>query len=658
MSLSSRPRIYSIPAHRSFADALAAGLIARHGADRTGLARGMLLLPNKRAVRAITDAFVRRSGGGLLLPRLVPIGDDELEAQIGGALDPLEGDASGGPIPPAVASVERLMILARLVQIHLPGEIDSAEALRLAEDLAATLDQLLIEEVDPARLRNIAVDLPDLSLHWQASLARLTLILDEWPKLLAGMGRIDAADRRNRILNAIAGRWRATPPRGFVVAAGINSTAPAVARLLRAIAFLPEGTVVLPALDQLMPEEEWTALGPHEPDPVTGRRARVIETHPQFHLKLLLDRMGIHRDEVAPWRWGGGRDAPAVRSRAIAHAMAPAMFTSKWQILRPEERRLGGVRALELADPAEEAQAAALCIREALEVPDATAALVTPDRALARRVVAHLKRWGIVADDSAGQPLSQTPPGTLLLLIAEAAAERFAPVPLLALLKHPLVRKGDARLAWLDGARSLDRALRGPRPPAGLAGIGAHLAHGDPREREIRTAAAAWWTEAAGLLEPLESAFAGRRAGLSELLAAVRDAASLLTGDEAWSGPTGRCAADLLESVEAAAQQGPAHSDAGAVAAMLEQMMDRVAVRPAYGQHPRVFVWGLLEARLQHADLMILSGLNEGSWPALPSPDPWLAPRIRQELGLPGLDRRIGLAAHDFAAGLAARQVI
>jgi ATP-dependent helicase/nuclease subunit B len=622
------PKVFTIPPHRAFADALATGLIARFGKEKTGLAQGIVLVPNNRAARAIQDAFVRRSGGGLLLPRLVPVGDPELDERIGGMLEPL-GAAS---VPPAIEPELRLMLLARLVQMHLGA--DAAEALRLAGDLARTLDQLLIEEIEPARLADFVAELPELSLHWQKSLDQLRLILLDWPEVLRDRGVIDLADRRNRLLGAVALRWRDRPPPGFVCAAGITTGAPAVARLLGLVARLDAGMVALPALDLELPAEEWDALAS-------------IETHPQFHLKLLLDRMNVAREEVVRWRWGGGRDAPAARSRAIANAMAPASFTKKWLELKPAERRLSGVRALELADPAEEAQAIALALREALEEPGRTAALVTPDRALARRVSAHLRRWGVEADDSAGRPLAQTPPGTLLLAAAAAAAERFAPVPLLALLKHPLVMAGPERLDWLDGVRRLDLALRGPRPPAGLAGVAAHL----------EGSAAAWWAAAAPLLAPLEAAFEAEK-GLAELLAALRVTVSRLAGDAAWSGPAGREAAALLADLEAAAGQGPERVRARHLPAMIEPLLAAKAVRPPYGQHPRLTVWGLLEARLQHADLLILAGLNEGVWPALPAPDPWLAPRLRADLGLPSLERRIGLAAHDFACGLGARQVL
>ncbi|MFN3944448.1 MAG: double-strand break repair protein AddB [Allosphingosinicella sp.] len=648
------PAVFTIPPHRAFADALAAGLIALHGREETGLARGIVLVPSNRAGRAIQDAFVRRTERkGLLLPRLVPIGDEELEARIGGLIEPI-GDGEG--VPPAVEPVERLMLLARLVQRH--SGVDAAEAIRLAEDLGRTLDQLLIEEVDPARLRDIAAGLPDLSVHWQKSLDRLMLILRDWPQTLVEQGRIDLADRRNRLLDRVARRWHAAPPAGFVCAAGITTTAPAVARLLKVVARMPGGMVVFPALDLGMPEEEWGALGPHDPDPVTGRRLHAIETHPQFQLKRLLDLMSVGRGEVARWRWGGGRDAPAARSRAIAHAMAPAEFTARWQALKPAERRLTGIRALELADPAEEAQAVAIALREALETPERTAALVTPDRDLARRVSAHLRRWGIEADDSAGRPLSRTPPGTLILALAAAATERFAPVPLLTVLKHPLVMKGEGRRAWLEGTRDLDLALRGPRPPAGLSGIDAHLADRSRRDRDVRKRAAAWWPLASRRLEALERAFANAEADLPALLAALREAASALSDDEVWAGPAGRAASDLFAALEPAAAHGPERLDPASLAPILERLMAGVAVRPPFGQHPRIFIWGLIEARLQHADLMILAGLNEGAWPALPTPDPWLAPRIRTELGLPGLERRIGLAAHDLSTALGAPRVL
>ena len=637
--------VFTIPTNRSFADSLAAGLIARFGREPLALANGRILLPNNRAVRSVTDAFVRASGTGLVLPRLIPIGDPELEERIGGPLDPADLD---DPVPPAVDPLERLLSLAQLVRDD--GE-SAAEALRMATDLARTLDSLLIEEVPPVRLREIAQETEDLARHWQVSLDRLRAILDQWPQRLEQLGRIDLAERRNRVLRRLADRWGAGPPDGFTVAAGITTAAPAVAALLARVAALPDGMVVLPglALASVMPDEEWEALGPDED-------GRGEESHPQFHLKLLLDRIGVARAEVRLWPRVGLAASTPQRSRAIANAMASARFSDKWSGLKPAERRLSGIRTAVLPDSAAEAQAIALAIREALETPGRTAALVTPDRTLARRVSGLLARWGVAADDSAGKPLSEAPPGTLLLGIASAVAEELAPVPLLALLKHPLVGgEGGERVRWLDDVRLLDLALRGPRPAAGLAGLDRHFAQQD-KERGLKGCLAAW-QRIRPVLEPLDGQIRGP-VSLSEFAAALVRAAESLAGDRGWRGQEGRMAADLLAQLQAA---GPAQSlavSAQDAVAMLGALLAGRSIRPAYGGHPRAFIWGLLEARLQQADLVVLGGLNEGVWPAMPAPDAWLAPKIRASLGLPGLDYRIGLAAHDFATALGAREVL
>jgi ATP-dependent helicase/nuclease subunit B len=635
MSDPERVNVYTIPSHRSFADALAAGLIARFGKEALSLARGRILLPNNRAVRAVTDAFVRASGNGLLLPRMIPVGDPEIDERVGGALDPLESD----PVPPAIDPTERLLRLASIV-----GAEGSAEGLRLAADLARTLDALLIEEIEPAQLRDAVAETQELASHWEKSLEKLKLIYEARPQILAGGGVVDLTDRRNRLLHRLADRWKAEAPGGFTVAAGITTGAPAVAALVARVARMRGGMVVLPGLwlADVFPAPEWDALGPDE-------NGRGETTHPQYHLKLLLDRISVSRDEVHRWRWSSRAASPPARSRAVANAMAASEFSRKWETLRPGERRLGGIRLAELSDQAGEAQAIALALREAVETPGKRAALVTPDRQLARRVSALLRRWEIEADDSAGRPLSQVAAGTLLLGIASAAAEHLAPVPLLALLKHPLVGgEGEARAEWLENVRTLDLALRGPRPAAALAGLDSHFA-----EKGVMPA----WSAVRDRVAQLDRLLS-EPAPVSRLAALIGDAATALAGEAAWRGADGRMAAELLaelQSSESAARLAVGAEDA---VPLLRQLFDERPVRPPYGGHPRIFIWGLLEARLQRADLVVLGGLNEGVWPALPAPDPWLPPKVRATLGMPTLEFRIGLAAHDFASALGAPEVL
>ena len=628
-----RVAVYTIPSHRPFADALAAGLIARFGNEPLDLANGRILLPNNRAVRAVTEAFVRKSGSGLLLPRMIPVGDPELEERVGGALDRIEDNE---PMPPAIDPLERLLTLTSLVR----GE-GSAESLRLAADLARTLDALLVEQIDPNRLKEAAAGESDLAGHWEKSLQKLQLIYDSWPHLLAERGAVDLAERRNRLLDRLADSWKDDPPAGFTVAAGITTAAPAVAALVKRISRMPEGMVVLPGLwlSDVFPKEEWDALGPDE-----NKRAEA--THPQFHLKLLLDRLGVARDEVRLWRWSGGAVSSPARGRGVANAMAAPDFSHKWETLKAVERRLGGIRLAELSDPAAEAQAIALALREVLETPGKTASLMTPDRQLAGRVSALLARWGIEADDSAGKSLSETPAGTLLLTIMSAAVEELAPVALLAMLKHPLVAvEGDERVDWLDAVRELDLKLRGPRPAAGLAGLDAHF--GALRHwRTVRPRVAA----IDGLISESVS--------LATLAKALSEAAQSLAGSAAWLGPQGRLAAEMLAELQASMAARELKVSRQDAVPLLRQLLERQTVRPPYGGHPRIFIWGLLEARLQRTDFVVLGGLNEGVWPALPAPDPWLPPKVRSALGMPTLDTRIGLAAHDFASALGAPEVL
>ncbi|HEX2804469.1 MAG TPA: double-strand break repair protein AddB, partial [Sphingomicrobium sp.] len=597
-----RPAVFTIPTHRSFSDSLVAGLIARFGSEPLSLAAGRILLPNNRAVRSVTDAFVRASGSGLVLPRLIPIGDPELEERIGGALDPAD---STEPVPPAVEPLQRLLALAEIVR----GDGETVvEALRMASELGRTLDSLLIEEIDPHRLAEAAADAPELARHWQLSLDRLRGAVELWPERLREIGKVDLSERRNLLLRRLAERWEKQPPKGFTVAAGITTAAPAVTAVLATVSAMCEGMVVLPglALPSMVPDEEWEALGPDED-------GRGEATHPQFHLKILLDRIGVAREEVRLWPRVGLAASTWQRARSVANAFASAQFSDKWSTLKPVERRLSGIRTAVLPDSAAEAQAIALAIREALETPERTVALVTPDRTLARRVSALLARWGIAADDSAGKSLAELPPGTLLLAIASAIAEELAPVPLLALLKHPLVGGDEeARLKWLDDVRLLDLALRGPRPAPGLDGFDRHFAEQE-KERKCRGCLAAW-TRIRPTLEPLEAAKRETLslAGLAEKL--VRCAGSL-AGDRGWRGGDGRMAADVLAEIQASDEAERLAVSPEETVGFLSEMLAGRSVRAAYGGHPRVFIWGLLEARLQQADLMVLGGVNEAVWP-------------------------------------------
>ena len=600
-----------------------------------------------------------RPRAGLLLPRMVVVGDLDLDETLGLMFDPLAAE-----VPPAVEPTVRLLILARLLREELtldagatvPGE---AALLRLARSVGETIDRLLIEDIGIDALLDPAVIglVGDLAQHWIASTRLFARVVIRWQAELVARGASDAPERRNRLLRGLADRWRTAPPTHPVVAAGVTSAAPAVARLLRVVSELPGGAVILPDLDLALDDAVWAALGqagaPADDGAVFGRGD--IVSHPQYHLKLLLNRMGIARGEVRPWHRAGIAAAPPARSRAISSLFLPPVASAMWATLPADDRRLTGVRLMESAHPGEEALAIAVLVRRALELPERRVAVITPDRGLAERVIAHLQRWNIAADDSAGRPLPQTAAGRLLLLLAETWAERAAPVPLIALLGHPLVCAGEGRADWLDRVRALDLALRGPRPAPGVQGLRDRLAGA----RRPNAALIAWWDEVALLLSPLLDSDAERP--LAHALAGLVDVAQALCGDGLWAQADGRALAQFVEEWSAAAGD-PALADTlvdpAQLPALLRDALDQIAVRPPYGGHPRVAIYGLLEARMSRADLVICGGLVEGTWPATPASDPVLAPAVLRALGIPGADFRIGLSAHDFAAALGAPEVV
>lgn len=655
------PSLYSIALHRAFADALASGLIQRFADDELGLARGIILLPSNRARMAVQGAFVRASGAGMLMPRLAVVGDADLDENTSLALDTID-DAQ--PLPPAIDPLQRRLMLAALIEKHVPaGEepILGAAAFQLAEGLGRVIDQLHYEEVPHARLADIGGALGELASHWQLSWHRLQLLVDQWPGELQRTGMIDRSDRRNRLLDRVTRGWAQHPPARFVVAAGITTAAPAIARLLRTVADMDGGMVVLPGLDLAMSDEEWDALGP-APASADQLGPRPLETHPQYHLKLLLSRMHVAREEVQPWDGRSDFDGPQARDPFLSLMFAPAAFTSRWQHADDLAPSLAHVQAAIFPDDHQEAQGIALLMRQALETPGRTAALVTPDRALAARVAVALARWDIKVDDSAGQPLGQIPPGALLALLAELAAD-FDPVRLISVLSHPLVRRGEARLNWLDQVRALDLFLRGPGLLPGWQGVSARMAErlGDEQARGHAAARmlGPWWDDVMAGLMPLLAPFrSGEPALPAQFLNALQQALQWLTGDDAWTGHAGRALAALFDRWSMARDFGPALVRPDDFPAMLGELMAGESVRAPYGGHPRLFIWGLLEARLQRADVMILGGLDEGRWPPRQSPDAWLAPGVRRMLGLAPLERQQGAAAHDFAGAFAARNVI
>jgi len=632
-------RLRSIPPHVPFLDTLAERWLAGH-ADPS---RGLILLPTRRAARSLAEAFLRASGGRpLLLPRITAFGAlDEAPLALAGALD----------LPQAVAPLHRLAELSRLV-LALPAEQGGAgtadRAWMLSAELASLMDEAERAELDlPAALAG-AADAAHAE-HWQITLRFLEIVTRAWPDWLDGNGLMNPAARSVALLHAQARAWEDAPPADPVWIAGTTAAIPAVAALLRTVARLPGGLVVLPGLDTVLADAAWEALD---------------ESHPQAALRHLLASLGARRADVAPW--DGRQAAPPGRVRMLGEALLPAEALAAWRTPSPPD--LTGLYRLQPADAQEEAVAIAMILRDALETPETRAALVTPDRTLAVRVAAELLRWGVVADDSAGEKLAETPPAVFLRLLARAVDERLAPVALLALLKHPLAAAGLSPAACRAAARDFEgAALRGPRPPPGLTGLRARL---DDARHPPATARALLDRLEAALAPALRIAAAASVAPVDALAALIEAAEALATTDadpgpaRLWAHEEGEALAALLaEALDALARlpDQPPSALPGLLDALLggEAVRSRRALRDrdAVAEHPRVFIWGLLEARLQSVDVVVLGGLAETMWPPATDPGPWLSRPMRKAANLPSPEERVGLAAHDFVSAACAAPV-
>jgi ATP-dependent helicase/nuclease subunit B len=656
--------------------------------DPLWLTRVTILLPTRRAARALRDTFLRAApvgrepGTPLLLPHMRPIGDlDSNEL----TLAERSADSDVLAAPPALPELRRRLLLTQLVmrwgRVRGQAPLLPGQAAALAASLARFLDTVATEGADFARLTDLVPG--DLAAHWQIVHKFLGILPSQWPHILAAEGALDPAVRRNQLLGRQAAVWRGSPPSDPVVAAGLTGGIPGVTELLSVVAALDQGTVILPGLDRRADKAEWQAI---ERD----------EAHPQFLLAQLLRALEVAPADVQDWpppllphpgdppkeledlplfaaaarkritprttplgpRFRGDDDEKRARRMwLVGEALRPAATTDAWRRLPPQAGdTLDGISRFDCASAQQEAVTIALLLRRKLETPGATAALVTPDRELARRVVVELRRWGIEIDDSAGMPLNRTPPGAFLRLVLDLAASGLAPVPLLAALKHPLAAGGLDPAVFRRLSRRLEKAVLGPRPAPGVAGLRAALRDEGTGLQRFVDRLDAYLGRLPELLD--HGAVPLARLVIPHIEAAERLAASATEAGSTrlWAGEAGESAARFCHELIDAARDFPLLSGHD-YPALFEALAAGVVVRPAFGRHPRLAIWGLVEARLQHADLLVLGGLNEGSWPGSAEHDPWMSRQMRRDFRIAVPERSVGIAAHDFAQAFGAPEV-
>lgn len=688
------PNVFTLPLGVPFLEALARAILegdlprpGGNAPDVLTLPKITLLLPTRRAARAAREAFLSVANTrALIMPRIQPIseGDDDISL-ISNLLELGRSGIDALDQTPAIKPLDRLLVLMQLVgrwrQTMAEASTDKtalgstpAQAAQLANELAKLMDDIERENVSLEGIQNLVPE--NYSEHWKKTVEFLKIVTEYWPAYLAANGLASPEARRNALIHAETERIARLKSDEVVIVAGVTGSIPATVSLMRAVATHASGAVVLPALDTSLDDASWNRITPEHPE------------HPQFGLKKLLDSLGVSRADVRELPGTEIDAARRTRSAFFSEAMRPSATTDLWHRFATHADRddlakgLAGVSLIEAPSAQDEAETIALILREAIETPGRKAALVSPDRLLARRVAIRLEAWGIRVDDSAGRPFAKTVPGAFLALVINTIVSRFAPAETMALLRHPLCRLGFKAFDIRRFARALEiSAFRRPYLGRGVEGIIAALDHADLDEdqRKHRAAERLWpedtegarslvlkMAEAFGPLSELYAAddqhaladLARAHAAAAESLAAwpedERDASS--EQNPLWQGEAGELAsrffADLLNpdtpNIEIHATD---------YADLYATLLSRANVRERTAVHPRIAIWGPFEARLQQPDVLIVGSLNEGTWPEAAEPGAWLNRPMRTELGLPSPEEEIGRAAHDFISLLGAQTV-
>lgn len=625
--------IFNIAQSCSLVDVLAKKFSRIYADNPLELANVLFLLPNRRACVSLRDAFVRDNGlKPSILPQIVPIADaDEDEIFLNGSAN----SEVLRQLPPAIDNYERLFLFTRLIiskpaEYGLP-EMTFAQAFALAQDLAKLMDVFYNEQLSFDGLKNLVPE--QYAVHWQETLNFLQIISKYWPQILQERGLCDMVNRKNALLKAQAEIWQNNKPSGQVVAAGITALFPGLKQLLKTIKNLPNGEIYFYGLDKQLEDEAWE---------------QADESHPQYELKQLLEFLQISRFEVKD----AVKPHNAAREKLVSEMMRPALSTLEWRSLSADSLPSEATENLHLItteDMGQEASAIAVIMRDTLNTASKTAALVTTDRNLARRVAAELERWQIKIDDSAGKPLHLTPVGIYLRSILEVLEADFSDSSVLALLKSPFIRLNSDLASVRRRVRDYELALRTPA----YSGIKKEIP-----EKLLQDVVLLKQT-----IRPLAELYANPQADFTALLQTHLQVAEALSGSKngggdkvLWRGDDGRKAAALFSKVlpqlKVLEQIDPKQ-----YAAVLTRLMATETVRPLYGTHPRLKILGPIEARFNQYDVVIIGEVNEGVWPVLPSSDPWMSRPMKKDFGMPLPEKAIGVMAADFCQLMCAPEV-
>ncbi len=622
--------VFNIRSSIPFWDTLAELYLHKYHDNLLALANVLFLLPNRRSCQMLTAAFVRKQGlKPTILPQMTPISElDDDEVFFNGFSYTKIFDEESHPI----SKEERLFLFMRLIMSK-PNDfglkrLNLAQAYALANDLATLIDDACNQGLSFDRLQDLVPD--KYATHWQETLKLLKIITEYWPQILQERNAIDRCMLKNKILYLQADLWQEKPTMQDVVAAGITASFPAIVSLLKSILKLPNGSIYFACIDRYADDDYWTG---------------VDETHPLYENKILLELLGLSPAAIQDI----STPVYPLREQLVSELMRPASVSYMWRSISEKisvAEAINGITFINCDSQRDEALAIALKMRAVLEIPEKTAALITYDRNLARRVAAELMRFDIEIDDSAGMPLSLSQVGIFFRLIAEAAEDIESEIKFVTLLKHPFMLCQHDAASFRKAVYTYETALRTQTISSLSENILSLVSRIKTQLDAFRQFLISSSYQFENILE--------KHICLAENFASSNtEAGSRLL----WKGNAGRTAANFVTKIlTRAATLGSI--DGKDYLPLLTEMMGAESIRSNYGTHPRLSILGPIEARLCHFDVVILGEFNEGIWPKAVDADMWMSRPMKKDFGFNLPEKNIGILASDLCCFLAAPSVI
>ena len=670
-------------------------------ADPLLLSRTTVYLPTRRAVRSLRSEFSRiLAAKATFLPVLRTLGDGDDED-----INPFLPLNSTDTPTRAISTISRQLVLAKLVKrwvemisiqsrelfaeddIVIPSS--SAEAVWLAREIGNLIDQMETEEISWENLELIVPKKDEYANWWQLTLDFLKIAMKSWPQYLAQNNAHDPALQRRLLLDIRTQQLQQKQPAGPVIAAGSTGSIPATARFLKAVSQIQGGAVILPGLDKTISDDAWQEIlaGNRSDNPAASQLHRReissgCEDHPQYGLAKLLETFAIARDEVI--ELGAPASDLNHRSRLTSIALLPSAKTGQWRnlvsLINTDDINLAAkdIAIIEAPGERQEAMAIALVLRKQIEVPGHRAALVTPDRNLARRVTAELKRFNLQIDDSGGIALQNTDCAVFIRLMIAVATRAPDAITLASFVKQPFLASQADDGTKIQAGRLFELCLLRdvleiPAPGAFEDTLNqfqdtlqdsSHIPH------LVRKMADEDWQKLFTFcrhldrsLSPLAQSVASTTGPikLTQLCDLVLASIKLLDQPENQISKLFASAAgiELGKLFEDLCQSGDDNFSCRAdeLLSVFDAIIAGQMVRTGGNTHPRISIYGPLEARLQPIDCVIMGGLNEGTWPQLHDSGPFLNRPMKTAMELATPERRTGLSAHDFEQLMAAPQV-